>query len=343
MLDHRPVGRTALEVPVLGLGGAPMGDLYARLAHEDCYAAVAAAWDSGARLFDTAPFYGFGLSEHRMGHVLRDRPRDAYVLSTKVGRWLQPVPPERLEHGQWQGGLPMNGVFDYSYDGTLKALDQSLQRLGVARIDIVLIHDVDIWTHGSREAYEARYKECVEGAFRALAELRAQGVIRALGLGVNEIEPCLRFARDADPDIFLLAGRYTLLEQDGLDDLLPLARAKGFSFLLGGPYNSGILATGAVPGAKYNYKEAPPEILARVRRLEAVCGRHGVPLKAAAIQFPLGLAEVAAIVPGAVRAAEVVDNARLMAHPIPAALWDELRHEGLIHTACPSPPARRAA
>ena len=192
----------------------------------------------------------------------------------------------------------------------------------------MFIHDVDIWTHGSREAFEQRYKEAAEGAFKALAELRSQGVIRAIGMGVNETEPCVRLATDCDPDVFLLAGRYTLLEQGGLGDLIPMAQKEKFSFLLGGPYNSGILATGAVPGAKYNYKEAPPEIMERVRRIEAVCQRHGVPLKAAAIQFPLGLPEVAAIVPGAVRPEEVEDNLRMITHKIRRACGTSSRTRG---------------
>ena len=338
MLATRDVGRTGLKVPILGLGGAPLGDLYERIPEERALATVEAAHAAGARLFDTAPLYGYGLSEHRFGHVLRTKPRDSYVLSTKVGRYLLPEAPKRIDRGLFRGGLNFAPVYDYSYDGTLRSLEQSHQRLGVERIDIVFIHDVDIWTHGSREAYERRYKEAVDGAFRALADLRAQGVIRAIGMGVNETEPCVRLATDADPDVFLLAGRYTLLEQGGLGDLVPLARQKGFSFLLGGTYNSGILAIGAVPGAKYNYEDAPPEIMDRVRRIEAVCGRHGVPLKAAAIQFPLGLPEVAAIVPGAVRPEEVEDNLRLITRAIPPALWDELKAEGLLARECPVPP-----
>lgn len=333
----RRIGRTALEVPILGLGGAPLGDLYERIPPERAYATIEAAWAGGVRLFDTAPLYGHGLSEHRFGHVLRTKPRASYVLSTKVGRWLEPHDPATLDRGQWAGGLPMRWVYDYSYDGTMRAIDQSFQRLGIERIDILLVHDVDIWSHGSREAYERRYREVLDGAWRALAGLRAQGVVAAIGMGVNEVEPCLRLAHDADPDVFLLAGRYTLLEQGGLGDLLPLAERKGFSFLLGGPFNSGILATGPVPGAKYNYKDAPPEIVERVRRIEAVCRRHGVPLPAAAIQFPLGQKSIAAIVPGAVRPEEVTRNLELMRTPIPRALWAELETEGLLRPGCPVP------
>jgi D-threo-aldose 1-dehydrogenase len=336
-LGRREIGATGLEVPVLGLGGAPLGDLYSRIPPAQAYATVESAWELGARLFDTAPLYGHGLSEHRFGHVLRQKPRDSYVLSTKVGRWLEPHDPKTLDRGQWVGGLNMRWTYDYSYDGTRRAIDQSFQRLGIERIDILLIHDVDIWSHGSREAYERQLRIAMDGAYRALDELRSQKVIRAVGVGVNETEPCVRFATHCDIDCFLLAGRYTLLEQGGLDDLLPLAERKRISFLLGGPYNSGILATGPVPGAKYNYKDAPPEIMERVGRIQAVCERHGVPLAAAAIQFPLGHARVASIIPGAVKPEEVAANHALMTHRIPADLWAELRHEGLLSPEAPIP------
>ena len=336
-LPTRELGRTGLQVPVLGLGGAPLGDLYGRYTPEQAYATIEKAYELGARLFDTAPLYGHGLSEHRFGHVLRVKPRDSYVLSTKVGRWLTPHDPGSLDRGQWQGGLPMRWTYDYTYDGTRRAIDQSFQRLGVDRIDILLIHDIDIWSHGSREEYERQLPIAMNGAYKVLNELRQQGVIRAVGVGVNETEPCVRFATHCDIDCFLLAGRYTLLEQGGLDDLLPLAEKQKFSFLLGGPYNSGILATGPVPGAKYNYKDAPPEILDRVRKIEAVCKRHDVPLAAAAIQFPLGHDRVASIIPGAVRPEEVDAILSLMSRMCPWDLWAVLKREGLLAEAAPVP------
>lgn len=335
-LPTREVGRTGLQVPILGLGSAPLGDLYARIPPATAYATVEAAWEAGIRLFDTAPLYGHGLSEHRMGHVLRERPSSSYILSTKVGRWLTPADPAKLDRGQWAGGLNMALHTDYTAEGTKRAIDQSFQRLGVDKIDILLIHDLDLWQFDA-PTWEKQYKVALDGAYRVLADLRAQGIVKAIGMGVNGTDPCLRLAQDADPDVFLLAGRYTLLEQGGLGDLLPLAQKKGFSFLLGGPYNSGILATGAVPGAKYDYKPAPPEIMERVRRIEQVCRAHGVPLKAAAIQFPLGLDRVASIVPGAVKPEEVVENAKLITHPIPHALWNDLIGEGLLAKDSPLP------
>jgi D-threo-aldose 1-dehydrogenase len=336
-LPTRQLGRTDLRVPILGLGGAPLGDLFERIPEERALATVERAYELGVRLYDTAPLYGHGLSEHRMGHVLRQKPRDSYVLSTKVGRLLFPEDPARIERGFFRGGLNFRPAYDYSYDGTLRAVEESLQRLGIERIDVSLIHDVDIWTHGSRESYEARLDEAIEGAYRALDRLRGEGVVKAVGVGVNEVEACVRFAEACRIDCFLLAGRYTLLEQGGLDDLLPLAERQGFSFLLGGPFNSGILATGAVPGAKYNYKEAPPEIMERVRRIEAVCRRHDVPLAAAAVRFPLGHPQVASIVPGAVRPEEVEHNAALIATPIPADLWAELKAANLLRSDAPTP------
>ena len=328
--QQRRIGRTDLQVSVLGLGGAPLGDLYERIPPDWALATLETAYWRGIRSFDTAPLYGHGLSEHRFGHVLRDKPRAEFVISTKVGRWLRPERSEQVDRGQFVGGLNFQTVYDYSYDGTMRALEQSYQRLGMDRIDIALIHDVDIWTHGSAEAYERRFRQAVDGAYRALDELRRSGVLRAIGVGINEVAPCVRFASEAAFDCFLLAGRYTLLEQNGLDDLLPLAEQEGFSLLVGGPFNSGILATGATRGAKYNYKPAPEAILERVARIDVICRRHHVPLAAAAIQFPLGHPCIAAIVPGAVSPSEVERNADYIDLPIPQSLWDELKAGKLL-------------
>jgi D-threo-aldose 1-dehydrogenase len=332
----RKLGKSKLEVTILGLGGAPLGDFYARLPEEEALGTVAAAYQHGLRLFDTAPLYGMGLSEHRFGHVLRRLPHD-FVLCTKVGRYMLPQPADQVDHSWFKGGLNMRPVYDYSYDGTMRVIEQSFQRLGLERIDVLHIHDVDIWTHGSREAYEARFKESMAGAYRALHKLREDGVISAIGVGVNENEPLLRYAAEGDFDCFMLAGRYTLLEQTSLDDLLPLCAQKGIGIITAGPYNSGILATGAVPGAKYNYKDAPPDIMERVAKIEAVCKRHKVSLPAAALQFPLGHPSVAAMVPGAVKPSEVERNIALMAEPISADLWAELKHEKLLPAHAPTP------
>jgi D-threo-aldose 1-dehydrogenase len=323
-------------VTALGFGGAPLGDLYARLDDATAIAAVGTAYGAGVRLFDTSPLYGRGLSEHRIGAALRRMPRDEFVLSTKVGRIYAPAPGGVRDAEGYAGGLPFEGRFDYSYDGALRSLEQSLQRLGLARVDIVLIHDIDAWTHGP-DAVEARYREALDGAWRALAELRAQGVVRAIGVGVNDAAICARIARDADPDCVLLAGRYSLLEQPALDDFLPLAQARGIGVLLGGVFNSGILATGAVAGARYNYRPAPPEILARVARIERVCAAHGTELPHAALAFALGHPAVASVVLGAVSPDEVARNAALFARPVPVALWRDLVAEGLLRADAPLP------
>ncbi|MBX6324155.1 MAG: aldo/keto reductase [Rhodospirillaceae bacterium] len=336
-LKTRPLGNSGLTVTVLGLGGAPLGDLYERIPEKRALKTIEAAWQQGIRVYDTAPLYGYGLSEHRFGHVLRQRPRDQYVLSTKVGRYLEPEAPAKIDRGQWAGGLNMRPVFDYSYDGAMRAVEQSFQRLGIERIDVLLIHDVDIWTHGSRETWEQRLKEAMEGAYKALDKLRASGAVKAIGIGVNEIEPCLRFLEGTDINVLMLAGRYTLLEQEPLDRLLPVVQSRNVGILLAGPYNSGILATGPVPGAKYNYREAPPEIMDKVGRIKAVCDRYGVPLAAAAIQFPLGHTSVAAIMAGAVRPEEVERNRALITTPIPPDLWAELKRDGLLRQDAPVP------
>ena len=336
-IPTRKLGRTGLDVTVLGLGGAPLGDFSELIPDDRARATVDTAYQAGIRLYDTSPLYGHGLSEHRFGGVLRNKQADDIVLSTKVGRWLKPEKPERIQRGSFKGGLNFEAVYDYSYDGCMRSLEQSYQRLGMNRIDIVLIHDVDISTHGTREAYERRFGEAMEGCYRALTELRSAGIIRAIGAGLNEVEPSVRFAQAGDFDCFLLAGRYTLLEQNGLDDLLPLAVTKRFSILIGGPYNSGILATGAVPGAKYNYRPAPADVMERVARIEKACTRHSVPIAAASIQFPLGHPSVASVVPGAVRPEEVARNTALMTTPVPAAVWDELKNEKLLDKAAPVP------
>ncbi len=335
--DLRSLGRTELRVPVLGFGCAPLGNMYAEFSDEQARATVRAAFDLGLRLFDTAPLYGHGLAEHRLGEALRWQPRDSYVLSTKVGRLLRPREPAGVDGGLFARVLPFEGIYDYSYDGVMRSLEDSLQRLGTWRVDILLIHDVDVWTHGSEEARARRFREVMEGGYRALVELREAGVVGAIGAGINEVEACEAFARAGDFDCFLLAGRYTLLEQGALDSLLPLCARKGISLLVGGPFNTGILATGARSGAYYNYAPAPPGILERVAKIEEVCVAFDVPLPAAALQFPLGHPAVAAVVPGARSPEEVRRNRELFATPIPAAFWHTLRERGLLREDAPVP------
>jgi len=332
----RRFGRVDLRVSSLGFGGGPIGNIFRAVTEEDAAAIVAEAWNAGVRFFDTAPMYGHGLSEARLGTALRWRPRDEFVISTKVGRVLTPAPRASIDFRPWVDGLPNRMRFDYSYDGTMRSLEDSLQRLGLERIEIVFIHDCDVFTHGPQHQ-PGRFREALDGAYRALDRLRGEGVVRAIGMGVNEWQVCHAALMERDFDCFLLAGRYTLLEQEALDAFLPLCEARGAAVVLGAAYNSGILATGAVPGAKYNYAPAPEPVLARVRRMEAVCARHGVPLKAAAMQFVLGHPAIPTTVPGCRSVEQMADTVAAFRHDIPADFWAELKHEGLIRADAPVP------
>jgi D-threo-aldose 1-dehydrogenase len=335
--ERRQLGATAVTTSALGFGGAPIGGFRFPLSDQHGVDTLRAAFDGGIRYFDTSPYYGYGRSELLFGYALRPHPRDAFVLSTKVGRWMAPLSPGETVEGWRSGGLPFKASFDYSRDGTLRSLEQSMLRLGLPRIDIALIHDADVYTHGSVEEAERRFKEAMAGSYPALSELRRAGVIKAIGVGLNETAMSLRFAREADLDCIMLAGRYTLLEQGALADLLPLCEKKNMSMLLAAPLNSGILATGARAGASYDYKPAPPQILDKVRRIEAVCARHRVELTTAALQFPLAHPRLASIVVGALKAAEVADNLARLAHAIPSELWRELKAEKLLAEAAPVP------
>jgi D-threo-aldose 1-dehydrogenase len=337
-LPMRRLGRTDVRVTAIGFGGAPLGNLFSPVSDEESSRTVAQAWEAGIRYFDTAPLYGHGLSETRVGRGLAAYPRDAYVLSTKVGRRLERREPDQPGEGAYIDVPPWAPVFDYSADGVLRSVESSLARLGLARIDILLVHDIDAFTHGTSQQ-PARFREAMSGAYPALDRLRREGTVRAIGVGVNEWEVCLRCAEEADFDCFLLAGRYSLLEQTALESFLPLCARRGIGVVIGGPFNSGILATGPIPGATYNYRPAPPAILDRARRLEEVCQAHGVPLAAAALQFPLGHPAVSAVIFGARSAAEVRRDLELFRHPIPAALWSDLRATGLLREDAPTPEA----
>jgi D-threo-aldose 1-dehydrogenase len=329
----------SLRFTALGLGGAPLGDLYDRLGEGKALATVVAAVESGIRVFDTAPLYGNGLSESRLGAVLRDVPRDDFVLSTKVGRWMDPFTSAPAVGGQdapgFAGGLPHRAVIDYSYDGTMRSIEQSLLRTGLARFDLLMIHDCDVWTHGA-DMIEQRFAECMAGAYPALDRLRSEGLVKAIGVGVNEAEMCERFARAGDFDVMMLAGRYSLLEQPALQSFLPLAISKGIGILLAGVFNSGILATGALPGAHYNYAPAPPAVLEKVGRIEAVCRAHGVTLRQAALAFARLHPAVLTLVLGAVAPEEVRANVADVAVAVPPALWRSLKTEGLLDLAAPT-------
>ncbi|MBX3456419.1 aldo/keto reductase [Ferrovibrio sp.] len=334
-LPTRPLGRSGLTVSSIGFGAAPIGDLYAVLDDAEAIGAVSAAHAAGITLFDVAPLYGHGLAEQRCGIALRQVPRDSFVLSTKVGRWMDPT-RDRGNGSGYVGGLPQGAVIDYSYDGTMRSFEQSLLRLGLDRIDLLLIHDVDVWTHG-KDMIERRFAEAMNGCYRALNALRSSGAIRAIGIGVNEVEISERFASAGDFDTMLLAGRYSLLEQPALANFLPMAQKRGIGIMLGGVFNSGILATGAKAGARYNYAPAPPAILERVGHMERICAAHGAVLAEVALQFALAHPAVSSLVLGATTAAEVRRNIDALNRQIPSQLWRDLQQEGLLDSAAPIP------
>lgn len=335
LTETRRLGRTDVVLTVLGLGGAPLGNLLAAVDESQALATIEAALASGVRYFDVAPQYGHGLAEHRVGHVLRQHPRRSFVLSSKVGRLCRPSRAP-VQSAFFRDPLPFVLEDCYTRDAILRSIEDSYQRLGLSEIDVVFVHDVDPANHPG-ERLERLFRQVVDEAFPTLAELKALGVIRAVGVGNNSTEMCERFARAADFDCFLIAGRYTLLEQEALDTFLPLCESRGIGVVIGGPFNSGILATGAVTGALHDYAPAPAEVLARVRRIEAVCRAHRVPLAAAALQFPLAHPAVAAVIPGARSPAEWQNIAASLAVPVPPALWRDLVAEGLLRARAPVP------
>jgi D-threo-aldose 1-dehydrogenase len=316
---------TRIQMPgPLGFGGGPIGDMFAACDDATARATLAAAWDNGIRHFDTAPHYGAGLSERRMGAFLATKPRDAYFLSTKVGRLLEPAPdgPE-LEH-PFVGGLHFKRRLDYGYEAAQRGVADCLQRLGVGRLDVVYIHDLSPDALGT--AWTEHFRAAMEGAAQALTELRDRGTIRGWGLGVNRVEPCLRALDEADPDVFLLATQYHLLDQTGGERLLPACRERGIPVVVGSPFASGLLAG----GAHYNYQHADPEPVWQRDRLRHVCDRHGVDLKAAAAQFSAAHPAVGAILPGAKHPDRIRDKVELMQQSIPAAFWAELKERHLL-------------
>jgi D-threo-aldose 1-dehydrogenase len=319
----------------LGLGGTGLGDMYHTTSDEAARTTVDAAWEAGIRYFDTAPHYGAGLSEHRFGQALRCRPRDDYTLSTKVGRLLAPSPVGEIA-APFVSALPFRRVIDYTSDGARRAVEDSLQRLAVGHIDIVYVHDLSP-DQFSRAEFEHYFTIAAgrSGAFEGLLRLREEGVIKAWGMGVNTVEPCLRALRESDPDIFLLAGRYTLMETTPLDQLFPLCLARGAGVVLGGPFNSGFLAG----GEHYDYLPAGPAKHAQRERLRQVAARHGVDLAAAALQFGAAHPVVAATIPGASSPQHLRRNATLMSIGVPAAFWQDLLAEGLLPPDAPLPAA----
>ncbi len=332
-----PSGAT-ISFTELGFGAAPLGNLYKAITESEAQATLSAAWKLGIRYFDTAPLYGLGLSETRLNHFLRDKKRKDYVISTKVGRLLDVCAvDQRTGIGKFFNTPTRRERFDYSYDGVMRSLDASLERLGLDAIDIVFVHDVDVFTHGSAETRDTHVKTLMAGGYKALTKLRDEKVIKAFGAGVNEWQVCETLANAGDFDLFLLAGRYTLLEQEALKSFLPLCKERGIGIVLGGPYNSGILATGPKPGAYYNYDPAPKSILERVRKIEAVCKAHKVKLSEAALRFPLHHPTVVSVIPGAVTPKQVALNVKTVSATLPKVLWRDLKVQGLLDSLSPVP------
>jgi D-threo-aldose 1-dehydrogenase len=336
-LAHRlQVGSTSLKLPPMGFGAAHLGGMHSRVPGDVARATLRAAWDGGIRYYDTAPFYGLGLSEHRLGDFLIDQPRAEFMVTTKVGRVLhRPADPRHFDRRQWSGGLNFEIEWSYSYDGVMRAYEQSLLRLGLDTIDALLIHDPDARDHGKQ--LPARMKDMAGSGMKALQELKARGEIRAIGMGLNTAEALHTIAPMVELDFCILAMPYTLLDQSALHAGMQRCAEKNISIIIGAPYASGILATGPGPDARYRYETAPDEIQEKTRSIQAVCARHATSMQAAALQFPLTHPAVFSVIPGGVSPEEVRSNIGYLEEPIPTALWTELKSEGLIDPESPTP------
>jgi D-threo-aldose 1-dehydrogenase len=337
--SYRQVGATRFDVPVFGLGTAHLGELFAPVAEPDSRATLDAAWDGGVRFYDTAPWYGRGLSEHRLGGFLRTKKRDAFVVTTKVGRTLhRPKDPRTFDRSPWKGGLNFEVNFDYSYDGIMRSYEQALPRLALDTVDALVIHDLDASFHG--DALEGHKRALTDSGMRALGEIKGDGQVKAVGVGINTAEALDTMVREYDVDFALVAMPYTLLDQKSLGGGLATCVERKISVIVGAPFASGILVRGSKSDAAYGYLAAPEAVREKVRRIEAVCDAHGVALPAAALQFPLAHPAVVSIIPGAARATEVTQNLASLAAPIPDAFWSDLKAEGLIESAAPVPAGR---
>lgn len=332
-----PATGKGLHFTTLGFGSAPIGNLFRAISDDEAHAVLETAWAGGVRYFDTAPLYGLGLAETRLNRFLRGKPRDSYVISSKIGRLFRATTPDKRDgFGKWFDVPSRNEVYDYGYDAVFRSVEFSLERLGIDRIDILYAHDLDLFNHGTQEALDARLAEFMAGGYRALCRLRDEGVIAGFGAGVNEWEPCRWMMERGEFDIFLLAGEYSLLRTEALDGFLNPAHAAGIGVVIGGPYNSGILATGPREGATYRYGPAPDWAMDRARRLQALCDAHGVRLVDAAFAFCAAHPAVVSVIPGAQRVAEAESNLTAARAAIPAALWSAMKAEGLIPTTAPT-------
>lgn len=334
--EKRKLGRTDVELTQFGFGAASIGEVSQLVSEADSLATLQAAWKQGVRYFDTAPYYGMGLSEHRLGYFLYQKPRQDFMVSTKVGRILKPSKTKsEFTSPFFPGGLPLDPVFDYTYDGIMRSYEDSLQRLRLNSIDLLVIHDLDSGHHGvTLQTYQSQLSN---SGWRAVDQLRSTGEVRAVGAGVNQLGEIPYFLDQTDLDFFVLARQYTLLEQDALDDLLPACQERNIGIILASVFNSGILVTGPVSGAKYVYEDAPPDILEKVKQIEQVCRAHNVPLAAAAIQFPIAHPCVTSVIPGLLHPRQVAENMDYFQTEIPVALWTDLKAEGFVRPDAPTP------
>ncbi|MBL1420959.1 MAG: aldo/keto reductase [Alphaproteobacteria bacterium] len=332
--------RTKQQVSLtrMGFGGAPLGNMYTTITEDEAQVTLQAAYDAGIRYFDTAPHYGLGTSEARYNIAMQRFGRDTITLSTKVGKVLYDCEPDEVTPMGFQNVPQKRLEYDYTYDGVMRSYEDSRKRLGVKNADILLVHDVDALSQGSQEKSDEKIRELFDKkGYDALIELRDAGEIAAIGAGVNTWEACQTLLEMGDFDGFLCAGRYTLLEQEALETFLPMCVKRDVGIILGGPYNSGILATGAIAGAKYNYDDAPQDIIDRVNKIEAVCKAHNTTLIAAALQFPFGHSAVKTVIPGAISTQQVTNNVEIFQTDIPTALWSDLQTEGYIRADAPLP------
>ena len=334
-MQKRKLGKTDIELSAIGFGGAPIGDLFENLQDENCYKVLENCFEKNINHFDTSPYYGNGLSEQRLGYFLKKIPKNKYYLSTKVGRYLTPEKEENIDRGKWAGGLNFVPNIDYSYDGVMKSFEQSLHRLATSKIDICLIHDVDHFTHGDQ--VDHYFKIAMSGAYKALTQLKEEKIIKAIGIGVNDADMCKRFAEAGDFDCMLLAGRYTLLDQSALDDCIPIAEEKKIGIILGGVFNSGILAKGIGEDITYFYQTIPDNIKKKYNEISIICERYDVSVTSAALQFCYANKNISSMVIGMDRVNQINNNISSLSKKIPNDLWEELKNKNIIDERCALP------
>ena len=334
-MQKRKLGKTDIELSAIGFGGAPIGDLFENLQDENCYQVLENCFETNINHFDTSPYYGNGLSEQRLGYFLKKIPKNKYYLSTKVGRYLTPEKEEKIDRGKWAGGLNFVPNIDYSYDGVMKSFEQSLHRLATSKIDICLIHDVDRFTHGDQ--VDHYFKIAMSGAYKALTQLKEEKIIKAIGIGVNDADMCKRFAEAGDFDCMLLAGRYTLLDQSALDDCIPIAEEKKIRIILGGVFNSGILAKGVGEDITYFYQTIPDNIKKKYNEISIICERYDVSVTSAALQFCYANKNISSMVIGMDRVNQINNNISSLSKKIPNDLWEEFKNKSIIDERCALP------